>query len=85
MAGNSLKMGMAQRPLKGPEKAAALLLAMGKPIASKLLKHFDAADLKEITRSAADLGAVSASALDEAIEEFADAILYRGGSARNSR
>jgi flagellar motor switch protein FliG len=71
MAGNSLKTGMAQRPLKGPEKAAALLLAMGKPMASKLLKHFDAADLKEITRSAADLGAVSAPALDEAIEEFA--------------
>ena len=44
---------------------------MGKPMASKLLKHFDAADLKEITRSAADLGAVSAPALDEAIEEFA--------------
>ena len=71
MADNSLKMGMAQRPLKGSEKAAALLLAMGKPMASKLLKHFDAADLKEITRSAADLGAVSAPALDEAIEEFA--------------
>lgn len=71
MAGKSLEMGIVQRPLKGAEKAAALLLAMGKPTASKLLKHFDAADLKEITRSAADLGAVSAPALDRAIEEFA--------------
>ena len=71
MADNSFKMGMAQKPLKGSEKAAALLLAMGKPMASRLLKHFDAADLKEISRSAADLGAVSPSALDEAVEEFA--------------
>ena len=48
------------RTLSGPEKVAALLLAMGKPLASRLLKHFDPAELKIITRSAAALGAVTA-------------------------
>ena len=71
MADSSLKMNAGHKPLKGSEKAAALLLAMGKPMASKLLKHFDAAELREISRSAADLGAVSPLALDEAVEEFA--------------
>jgi flagellar motor switch protein FliG len=59
------------RLLHGPEKVAALLLAAGKPIASRLLKHFDPAELKEITRSAAELGSVSAGELETLIEEFA--------------
>jgi flagellar motor switch protein FliG len=29
------------KALAGPEKAAALLLYMGKPFAARLLKHFD--------------------------------------------
>ena len=60
-----------ERPLSGPEKVAALLLAMGKPLASRLLKHFDPAELKLITRSAAALGAVPMSALEELVEELA--------------
>ena len=59
------------RPLSGPEKVAALLLAMGKPLASRLLKHFDPAELKLITRSAAALGAVPMAALEELVEELA--------------
>lgn len=59
------------RPLSGPEKVAALLLAMGKPLASRLLKHFDPVELKLITRSAAALGAVPMSALEELVEELA--------------
>jgi flagellar motor switch protein FliG len=57
--------------LQGPEKVAALLLAAGKPVASRLLKHFDPVELKEITRSAAELGAVSAGEIETLIEEFA--------------
>ncbi|WP_158808092.1 flagellar motor switch protein FliG [Beijerinckia sp. L45] len=59
------------RPLQGPEKVAALLLVMGKPLASKLLVHFDAAELKLITRSAAELGSVPIDVLEELVEEFA--------------
>ena len=59
------------RLLNGPEKVAALLLAMGKPLASRLLKHFDPGELKIITRSAAALGAVPISALEALVEELA--------------
>ncbi len=58
-------------PLEGANRVAALLLAMGKPAASRVLRHFDAAELKEIARVASGLGAVAASDLEVAIEDFA--------------
>ncbi|MFA5950111.1 MAG: FliG C-terminal domain-containing protein [Hyphomicrobium sp.] len=57
--------------LTGPKKVAALLLSMDRKIASRLLKHFDEADIKLIAQTATDLGAVSKHTLDELIEEFA--------------
>ena len=59
------------RAMTGAEKVAALLLAMGKPLASRLLKHFDPSELKTITRSAAALGAVPMEAIEELVEELA--------------
>ena len=59
------------RHLRGPDKAAALLLALGKPLASQLLKHFDANELRHISRSAASLGALPIAVLEELVEEFA--------------
>jgi flagellar motor switch protein FliG len=59
------------KPLSGPDKVAALLLAMGKPLAGRLLKHFDATELKQITRSAAELGSVPVQTLEGLIDEFA--------------
>ena len=50
---------------------AALLLVMGKPLASRLLGHFDPAELKLITRSAARLGSVPIDVLEDLVEEFA--------------
>ena len=60
------------RLLQGADRVAALLLAMGKPAASRLLKHFDSAELKEIARAASGLGTIAAPALEVVIEEFAD-------------
>ncbi len=62
---------LSDRTMSGSEKVAALLLAMGKPLASRLLKHFDPAELKTITRSAAALGAVPMETLEELVEELA--------------
>ena len=59
------------RQLQGPEKVAALLLVMGKPVASRLLSHFEPAELKVITRSAAELRAVPIELLEDLVEEFA--------------
>ena len=58
------------RPLRGSQKVAALLLVMGKPLASRLLGHFDPAELKIITHAAADLGSVPVDILEDLVEEF---------------
>lgn len=62
---------LAERVLDGAAKAAALLLAMGKPAAGRLLRHFDSAELKEITRAASELGPIAPHDLEGLIEEFA--------------
>jgi flagellar motor switch protein FliG len=60
-----------ERILSGPEKAAALLLMMGKPPAARLLKQFDQPDLQAVARAAAGLGAIPATTLDRLVDEFA--------------
>ena len=60
-----------ERTLTGPEKAAALLLMMGKPPAARLLKQFDQPDLQAVARAAAGLGAISATTLDRLVDQFA--------------
>jgi len=59
-----------ERALSGPEKAAALLLMMGKPPAARLLKQFDEPDLRAVARAAAGLGVISATTLDRLVDEF---------------
>ena len=58
------------RKFDGAQKAAALLLTMGKPPATRLLKHLEPQELREVTRAAAELGAVPASAIESLVEEF---------------
>lgn len=60
-----------ERELTGVEKAAALLLTMGKPPAARLIKQFDQSDLQAVARAAASLGAISAATLDRLVDEFA--------------
>src|SRR5262245_28916597 len=64
--------------ISGPKKVAALLLAMDRRLASRLLKHFDEDDIKLIAQTATDLGTVTKSDLDEIIEEFAKFIKSGG-------
>jgi len=64
--------------LRGPDKVAALLLAMGRPLASRLLKHFDPEELKLITRSVAGLGTIPMHSIEGVIEEFAGQFLNGG-------
>ncbi len=58
------------RKFAGAAKAAAILLAMGKPPATRVLKHFEPRELREVTRAAAKLGTVSMAALETLVEEF---------------
>jgi flagellar motor switch protein FliG len=59
-----------ERELSGPEKAAALLLVMGKPPAARLLKQFDQPDLRAVALAAAGLGVIPATTLNRLVEEF---------------
>jgi len=58
------------RALGGAQKAAAILLAMGKPPATRLLKHLEPHELRELTRAAAELGAVPPATIEFLVEEF---------------
>ena len=58
------------RKFAGAQKAAAILLAMGKPPATRVLKHFEPRELREVTRAAAKLGTVSMAELEALVEEF---------------
>ncbi len=59
-----------ERELSGAEKAAALLLVMGKPPAARLLKQLDQPDLRAVALAAAGLGAIPATTLDRLVDEF---------------
>ncbi len=59
-----------EREFGGAQKAAAILLAMGKPPAAQLLKHLEPHELREVTRAAAQLGTVSIAELEALVEEF---------------
>jgi flagellar motor switch protein FliG len=65
-----IKMNSA-KVLKGPERVATLLFAMGKPAASRVLKHFNEEEIRLVTKSAAQLGPVSPAQIDQLVEEFA--------------
>jgi len=56
--------------LAGPRKAAAVLLAMGKPAATQVLKHFSPQELRHVTVAAARLGSVSMNDLEKIVEQF---------------
>jgi flagellar motor switch protein FliG len=59
-----------KRVYDGAQRAAALLLAMGKPPATRLLKLLDPRELREVTRAAAQLGPVPTSTLESMVEQF---------------
>jgi flagellar motor switch protein FliG len=62
----------APKGIGGPDKVAAILLTMGKPLASRLMKYFQPDEIKLITRSVADLPPVAAPELKALIEDFAN-------------
>ena len=49
------------RNLTGPERAAALLLALGEDISGEVFKRLDEDEIKELSQQMARLGSISAS------------------------
>jgi len=66
------RAGGIARPLFGAEKVAALLLAMDKQVAGRLLKRFDPLELRQVTRAAAELGSVNPATIEHLIADFTE-------------
>jgi len=58
--------------LSGPQKAAAILVAIGRPSASKLLKHFNAEDLRKLAGHARTLEPISPVDFEHLVKQFED-------------
>jgi flagellar motor switch protein FliG len=62
----------------GTDRVAALLMVMGKPMAARLMKHFEADEIKKVTRSIAELRSVPPQQLETLVEDFASQ--FAGGA-----
>ncbi|MGN6550206.1 MAG: flagellar motor switch protein FliG [Pararhizobium sp.] len=74
-----------QKPLSKPEKAAAILLAMGKPVAGKLLKFFEQGELQTIIARAQTLRSVPPDELAGLVEEFEELFTEGAGLMDNAK
>ena len=70
------RTGGDRRRLSGAQRAAALLIVLGKDAAPKLLQYLDKDEVREIARAASTLGIVNRTALETMIDEFSDAFAH---------
>ncbi|TDH38252.1 flagellar motor switch protein FliG [Pseudohoeflea suaedae] len=77
--------GALEAPLSPPEKAAAVLLAMGKPVAGKLLKFFEQDELQTIIKKAQALRTIPPQELIELVNEFEDLFSEGAGLMDNAK
>lgn len=77
--------GSLEAPLSPPEKAAAVLLAMGKPVAGKLLKFFEHDELQTIIKKAQALRTIPPQELIELVNEFEDLFSEGAGLMDNAK
>ncbi|MDO1581000.1 flagellar motor switch protein FliG [Rhizobium oryzicola] len=73
------------KPLSQAEKAAAVLLAMGKGVAGKLLKYFTQSELQTIIASAQTLREIPPDELLQLVNEFEDLFTEGAGLMDNAR
>jgi flagellar motor switch protein FliG len=71
--------------LSPPDKAAAVLLAMGRPVAGKLLKYFTQAELQAIIQSAQRLRQIPPQELVDLVNEFEDLFTEGAGLMDNAK
>lgn len=73
------------RPLSKAEKAAAILLAMGKPVAGKLLKFFEQNELQTVIAHAQGLRSVAPDELEKLVIEFEELFSEGTGLMDNAK
>ena len=64
--------------LSGPQKAAALMLALGEDHASRLFARMHEDEIRDISAAMANLGSVPARAVEELCQDFAEALGQTG-------
>jgi flagellar motor switch protein FliG len=74
-----------EKPLSQTEKAAAVLLSMGKQVAGRLLKYFTQHELQLIIASAQSLRPIPADELTQLVSEFEDLFTEGAGLMDNAR
>ncbi|WP_149738419.1 flagellar motor switch protein FliG [Rhizobium sp. RU20A] len=82
---DSFDTGLATRPLSQTDKAAAVLLAMGKGVAGKLLKFFTQSELQQIIASAQSLRSIPPHELEIIVNEFEDLFTEGAGLMDNAK
>ena len=70
------------QPLRNLDKAAVLLVAMGKPFATRLLERLDAEELRQLTQSSQRIESVTPDSVESIILEFAQSLLGPAGFFR---
>ncbi|MCY6382407.1 flagellar motor switch protein FliG [Hoeflea prorocentri] len=73
------------QPLSKSQKAAAILIAMGKPVAGKLLKFFSPTELQTIISSAQSLRSIPPQELEDVVSEFEDLFTEGTGLMDNAK
>ena len=73
-----------QRVLKGDEKAAALLLALGPDYGKPIFSELDELEIKALSRAMVRLGPITQDMLDDLMIEFVTTISTNGSLSGNS-
>lgn len=74
----------AQRVLKGDEKAAALLLALGPDYGKPIFDELDELEVKQLSRAMVRLGPITQEMLDDLMIEFVTTISSNGSLSGNT-
>eukprot|EP00873_Tetraselmis_striata_P031251 jgi/Tetstr1/451515/TSEL_038551.t1 len=73
-----------QRQMRGDEKAAALLLALGPDFGRPILEELDEIEIRILSRAMVRLGAITQQMLDELLAEFIMGVSSTGPMSGNS-
>mgnify|MGYP001109195812 CR=1 FL=1 len=65
--------------LKGPDRAAIIMLALGEEHAAKLFAEMQDDEIRDISQHMAHLGSVAAPVVEQLFKEFAQALMQTGG------
>ena len=82
--GAQLQVGGEQRVLKGDEKAAALLLALGPDYGRPIFDELDELEVKQLSRAMVRLGPITQEMLDDLMIEFVTTISSNGSLSGNT-